>query len=282
MSVAKCRERLNLLAKIGQGQLTAAERQWVDYYSGLERFVISFFDSETAYEQAQALRVENHVEQARQALARSKPEAVLEQFARVSSLGGITKGEQGLIVSMNLRWLPYITSERQAEGLEPVRVRFEPTFADPLAMDGGVNTFYFDSARHIWKGLGEKETKLPVFVETSSAPTDEVCSAGVVIERGMSFRLGPIMGDNLVPGTYTVHLYFAPRPVFADIYLRGSAALLPATDKLIIHSGAKPPIVMTRTLEVTQGALQVRISPTFGTAQFCGAVLEPAGGAEKH
>jgi hypothetical protein len=148
-------------------------------------------------------------------------------------------------------------------------------------MDGGVNTFYFDSARHIWKGLGETETKLPVFVETSNAPSDEVCSAGVIIARGMSFRLGPILGDNLVPGTYTVHLFFAPRPVFADINLRGSAALQPAVDKLMIHNGAAPPVEMTRTLIITQGALQVRISPTFGTAYFCGATLESQGSAAK-
>jgi hypothetical protein len=273
--VAKCQERLNLLAKIGQGRLVARGRQWVEYYSGLERFVAAFFNSETAYEEAQSLREEGHLDEARQALARSKPEAVIGQFAQLSSLGGITKGEQGLIVSMNLRWLPYITSERQAEGLEPIRLRFEPTFHDPLAMDGGVNTFYFDHARHIWKGLGEKETHLPVFTETSEAPTDDVCSAALRIEGGISFRLGPIMGDNLVPGTYTVHLIFAPQPVIADINLRGSATLLPATDKLIIHHGGTQPVEITRTLEVTQGALQVRISPTFGTAYVCGATLEP-------
>jgi hypothetical protein len=243
------------------------------------------------------------LDKARQALARSKPEAVIEQFAQTSSLGGITKGEQGLIVSMNLRWLPYITSERQAEGLEPVRLRFEPTFYDPLAMDSGVNTFYFDNERHLWKSLGEKETNLPesvpgalppllvggytaerpanaehksVFVQTPNAPTDEVCSSGLKFEHGMSFRLGPIMGDNLAPGNYTAHLFFAPKPVFADITLRGSPTLLPATEKLKIQSGGTEPVQITRTLEVTQGALRVTISPTFGTAYVCGAILEPA------
>ena len=132
---ARCRQRLDLLAKVSQAQLTPSGRQWVEYFSGMERFVIAFFESQTAYEEAQALREEGRLEQARQALARCKPEDVIEQFAQVSSLGGITKGEQGIIVSMNLRWLPYIVSERQAEGLEPVRLRFEPTFHDPLAMD---------------------------------------------------------------------------------------------------------------------------------------------------
>ena len=133
------------------------------------------------------------------------------------ALGGITKGEQGILVSMNLRWLPYIVSERQAEGLEPVRLRFEPTFHDPLAMDSGASTFYFDKQRRLWKGLGEKETQMPVFAESPDAPTDEVCSCGVKIEQkilgqGLIFQLGPIMGDKLPPGRYTVHLIFAPSP----------------------------------------------------------------------
>jgi hypothetical protein len=272
---AKCHERLDLLAKIDQKHLADAGRQWIKYYSDLERFVIAFFESQTAWEEAQALREEGRLDKARQVLARSKPEAVIQQFAQLSSMGGVTKGEQGLIVSMNLRWLPYVTSERQAEGLEPIRFRFEPTFHDPLAMDGGVNTFYFDNEQHIWKGLGEKETGLPAFVETPNGPTDEICSSGVKIERGLSFRLGPIMGDNLAPGTYTVHLIFAPQPVFADITLRGSQTLLPAVEKLTIPSGGAQPVQISRTLDVTQGSLRVTISPTFGTAYLCGAILEP-------
>ena len=272
-------ERLDLLAKIDQGQLADAGKQRLKYYSDLERFVIAFFESQTAWEEAQAMREEGHLDKARQALARSKPEAVIQQFAQLSSLGGITKGEQGLIVSMNLRWLPYIISERQAEGLEPIRLRFEPTFHDPLAMDGGANTFYFDNQRHIWKGLGEKETGMPVFLESPNGPTDDICSSGVKIERGLTFRLGPIMGDNLAPGSYTVHLIFAPQPVFADITLRGSPTLLQATEKLKIPSGGTQPVRISRTLEVTQGAVRVGITPTFGAAYLCGAILEPAAGA---
>jgi len=281
-----CQQRLDLLAKVSQAPLAPSGRHWVEYFAGLERFVMAFFQSQTAFEEAQALREEGRLEQARQALARCKPEAVIRQYAEVSSpaaLGGITKGEQGILVSLNLRWLPYVVSERQAEGLEPVRLRFQPTFHDPLAMASGASSFFFDQQQRLWKGLGEKETGMPVFVEQPDAPTDDLCTCGVKIEsktlgQGLAFQLGPIMGDKLPPGRYSVHLIFAPKPAFAEVRFVGSPTLLPAVERLTIPAGGTEPVRITRALEVTQGAVKVTISPTFGTVCLCGAILERAAG----
>jgi hypothetical protein len=214
--MAKCHERLDLRAKIDPGQLTEAGRRRLEYNRDLENFIIAFYQSQTAWEEAQRLRDKGELDKAREALAGSKPESVIEQFARMSSRGGITRGEQGLVVSMNLRWLPYIVSERQAEGLEPMRVKFEPTFHEPLAQLEGRYTFYMDKDRRMWIALGEKETGTATFAENPDASADEICSTGLegVIDHGMSIRVGPMMGDHLVPGTYTAHLLFAPQPAF--------------------------------------------------------------------
>jgi hypothetical protein len=278
VALSRCHERLDLLAKIDRSQLPDAGSKWLDYYNNLERFVIGFFESHTAFDEAQALREEGRLDKAQQTIARSKPESVIEQFIRMSSIPGLTRGDQGLIVSLNLRWRPYIASERQAEGLEPMRLKFEPTFQEALAQQPGVNTFYFDSARQIWKGLGENETGRPAFAEPPGTTTDEICRTGVQIDRRMSFRLGPIMGDKLVPGTYTAHLLFAPRPAFADIALWGSPVRQPARERVEIHSGSTHPVEITRTLEVTDGSMEVTIIPVFGTVYACGAILEPTPG----
>jgi hypothetical protein len=276
--IAKCRERLDLLAKIDSGQLSEAERQRLEYYRGLENFIIAFYQSQTAWENAQRLRDEGELDKARAALRGNKPESVIEQFARFSSLGGITRGEQGLVVSLNLRWLPYIVSEKQAEGLEPIRVKFQPTFHEPLAQLEGTHTFYFDRDRQMWKALGEKETGIGTFADPSDASADEICTTGLegVIDHGMSVRIGPIMGDHLVPGRYTAHLLFAPQPAFADVYLSGSASTLPYKERLEIYRAGAQPVQITHTMEVRQGALDVSISPYFGKVRLCGAMLEPA------
>ena len=60
-------------------------------------------------------------------MASCRPEQVIEQYAHFSSLGGINRGEQGLVVSMNLRWLTHYVRFRQMLGIEPVRYNFAPT-----------------------------------------------------------------------------------------------------------------------------------------------------------
>ena len=103
---------------------------------------------------------------------------MIEQFAKFSSLGGITRGEQGLVVSMNLRWLPHYVRQRQALGMEPVRYNFGPTSHDPLAQGAGKFTFHFDADHAVWECLGEKETGARVFVVPDGAKIIVTCDAG--------------------------------------------------------------------------------------------------------
>ena len=81
---------------------------------------------------------------------------------------------------MNLRWLPYFVSMRQAAGLEPVRIRLGKVEREPLAQGAGANTFHFDEQGRMWKVL-----------EPASG-TQELKLAG-------------IMGDRLQPGRYSVN-----------------------------------------------------------------------------
>jgi hypothetical protein len=92
----------------------------------------------------------------------------------------MTKGEQALIISLNLRWLPYVVSMRQALGLEPVRYRIGEVQREPLAQGAGTNTFHVDEQGQLWK----------------------------VIERakgGERLRLGAMMGDKLEAGRYSIN-----------------------------------------------------------------------------
>jgi len=130
----------------------------------------------------------------------------------------------------------------------------------------------------MWKALGEKETGIATFAENPNASADEICRTGLegVIDHGMSVRVGPIMGDPLVPGSYTAQLLFAPVPAFADVYLSGSPHTLPEKERLEIYQAGTQPVRITRTLDVRQGALEVSITPYFGKVRLCGVILEPA------
>ena len=99
---------------------------------------------------------------ARAAIATCHPEQVIEQFAAFSR-AGMTRGEQGLVVSLNTRWLSHYVRLRQLLGLEPVRYKFGPTSHDPLAQAAGKFTFHFDSQRRLWQTLGTVETGADAF-----------------------------------------------------------------------------------------------------------------------
>ena len=177
------RARLGLLDRIDARALSADQRDRLEYFRGYERFMLAFFTSHAAWERAADLFKQGDLAGARREIGASRPEEAIRAYTAAARHGGMTRGEQALIVSLNLRWRPYIVSLRQALGLEPVRVRFGPTQHEPLAQGAGSNTFAIDADGTLWKVMGEKET----------AGAAEVA-------------LTAIMGDKLQPGRYRVSL----------------------------------------------------------------------------
>jgi hypothetical protein len=224
------RKRLELLKTVA-----AENREWLRFFQDFEEFVMAFFSSQAALERARESRRPSD-------LAEADPEAAIRRYVRMISHGRTGRGEEALVVSLNLRWLPQFVSLRQALGMEPVRVKFEPTQHEPLAQGAGSNTFYIDSARNLWGARGEKETGLPAAVFDSP---DELCRSGLRIDKPVTLRLGPIQGDRLAPGRYRVGLQIAFGKVDAA------------------------PIV-----EAANGAVELAVRPE-GTAGICAVTLEP-------
>ena len=245
-AIAAARERLAMLARIPETGLTRAGKERLAYHREFERFVEGFFASHSAWERAQDLYKAKNIPAARKALAGSVPEEVMRQYQRASSLGGMSRGEQALVISLNLRWLPYVVSLRQALGTEPVQIKLGPTQHEPLAQGAGQNTFYFDKDRRIWKVLGEKETGAPA---EEGASADEICATGIKLEKPLSLKLGPITGDAFAPGKYSVKVITAPANAAA------------------VEPGA--------VLEPTGGRLELKLTPRAGAPRACAVVIEP-------
>ncbi len=189
--VTGCTERLQLLAAVDPSQLTPEQRNRVNYYKGLEEFIRAFFLNHDAYQRAQALLKAGDLAGARAALAECKPEPVIEQFAKFSALGGITRGEQGLVVSMNTRWLPHIVRLRQQLGVEAIRYAFGPTSHDPLAQAPGRFTFHIGAGNRLWQTLGAAETGADTFGPAGARTLD---LSGIESTNQLVLTLRPIAG----------------------------------------------------------------------------------------
>jgi len=176
----KSAARLQLLAPVDTSKLTPQGRDQFAYFRNYESFIQSFFSSQMAFEKADAAVKSGNYEQARVALKQARPEDTIRLYEQAARTGSITPGEQALLISLNLRWLPYFVSLRQAAGLEPVRYRTGKVEKEPLAQAPGKLTFHVDESGQLWRVIDRESV------------TGQL-------------RLGAIMGDRLEPGSYSIN-----------------------------------------------------------------------------
>ncbi|MBM3859859.1 MAG: hypothetical protein FJ395_09445 [Verrucomicrobia bacterium] len=267
--VSGCRERLALLEKCGAGLQPAVSSKnneqvknllhIVDYHRGLEQFIAAFHETQDLFQRSQWALRSNNVALARQLMMPCRPEPVIEQFAKFSSIGGITRGEQGLVVSMNTRWLTHIVRHRQALGMEPVRIKFGPTQHDKLAQLPGKFTFYFDTDRNLWEVWGDAETGARTFTESSDR-------TGVETDKPLCFTLRPIMQKAVLPaGAYRLRLVLAGASAL-DVKVGSDVHRVERTGRVELVY----PVKLAKP-----GTVDLAITPTAGKVQFYSAVLEP-------
>jgi hypothetical protein len=99
--VEGCRRRLQLLDRLKPLATSPEASNWVDYFQDLERFIMQFHHVQSASQRSsEALRA-GDIEKARREIRDISPELVTEQYARTISHGVPSKGEKGLLISMN-------------------------------------------------------------------------------------------------------------------------------------------------------------------------------------
>lgn len=215
--IAGCKSRAKLIEEVDPAALSPEQRDRVNYFKGLEAFIAAFYPCHQKLDRSVQRLKDRDLDGSRIALTDARPEEVIERFARFSSLGGITRGEQGLVVSMNTRWLTHFIRQKQALGMEPIRYNFGPTSHDPLAQSAGPYTFHVDAAGRVWQTFGEKETKAKVFVlpasvrierpDTMPVEFEEIGHSGIESDTYLSIPVRPIMQSAPLPaGEYKLRL----------------------------------------------------------------------------
>jgi len=305
------RKRLEMLDAVDRSQLGPSGREWLDYFAGLERYVLDIHRTEAAFNRAKKQYATGDLDAARLTMAECRPEKVIEHFAGFSQRGRLTRGEQGLVASMNTRWLPHYVRFRQQLGIEPVRYNFASTSHDLLAQMRGVFTFHFGPDRSVWQCFGTEETGAEVFTRPADvelhppvdmpAPYEEVCRSGITSDKPITLTIQPILDRGsrsrlksvpLPEGKYQLTLLMlepiataAGQRVF-DVTVTQSAqadsnqpdtrtAL--RTDRVDLYQRAGGPnriVTLTYPLDLTApSAVKVTLTPIKGKTLICGAVL---------
>ena len=155
--IQQAHQRLNLLDQIHKKHLSHFGQEMFDYYKGMEHFFIDFISTHQKLVEANKHWKSGNNKKAQYLIKDANPGKVIEQYASYIQHGELTRGEQALIITLNLQWLPDFLDQKQLLGLEPIRYNFQPTFHDSVAQAPGKYTYYFDEEQDIWLGLGEHE-----------------------------------------------------------------------------------------------------------------------------
>jgi hypothetical protein len=249
-----CRRRLQLLDQLEAVAKSEPASTWMSYFRDWERFVMAFYRAHAGWQRAEAALKRGETDRARRELANLSPEAAIEQYARTIAHGGATLGEKGILISLNLRWLPYFVSQRQAAGMESLRMRFAPTAPELLAQSPGRNTFAFDSGKHLWQVLGKAELETEVLPATNQG----TCSGGLQVNHPVSLSLKLPGGERLFPGKRELKL---------ELNEGGSTEVVSGGTHALDASHN------TVTIEVGGDEVNLEFRPLHGASSVCSLVL---------
>lgn len=287
--ITECRGRLNILDKFPAAGLPPVASDQLSYFQEFERFLIAFYRAHSAWERSVDYLNGHDLENSRKALIPCDPRSVIEQYARAAAVGKPTRGEMGVLISLNLKWLPYIISQRQALRLEPIRYHFGPTEHELLSQGSGNLTFFFDQVHELWKAAGEWETQFPTF-QLATPPfaehqgLREICRTGLRSDKTIDLCLKTIAEQDLLPGVYNLHLLLTSPSSdgmedstleLAASEREGAIDIISQIDVVRRAGGKDRALQVNLPLHIRAGSLSFHLKPIKGSIYLCGLVIEP-------
>ncbi len=258
--------RLKILEKVNPNALNEQGLKEYNYQVGMENFIISFFNNHHNIHKATLLLQVGKREEAMQFVQRLKPKESIKLYAETIAEFGATKGEEGTLLSLNLRWLPDYIDLRQRVGLEPIRINFQPTSHDPLAQGAGNNTFFIDKEKNFWSALGEKELNVKA-TTNRSLPLKKVTDSWIEISEETIIPIKTIRNFKLPASDFKISLIPAAESANCNIELRDDDKVISSV-LLDDFSGA---FVSSVKLN---GNLSVKIKPVNGIVRLAGLIIE--------
>ena len=264
--VEKAKERMKILQKVDSNNLNNQGLKEYNYQLGMEEFLISFFENHHNIFSAFKLLEEDNQNEAIQYVQKINPEESIKLYSKIISDFGATKGEEGLLLSLNLRWLPDYIDIRQRVGIEPVRINFQPTSHDPLAQGAGRHTFFIDIDKNFWHSKGEKE--LGILTATNGTlPLKNVSDSWVEITQPTEIPIKTMRNFNLPAKTLEIKLIPAEESAGCSVeFLEGGSVISSFTIDDFKNENVS-------SVKTSGGNLSVKIIPRNGTIKLSGLVV---------
>jgi hypothetical protein len=254
------------LGKVDTTSLNVQGGKEYHHQLGMEQFIISFFTNHHLGHQAFQLLKDGKREEALPLVQKLNPLETIGLYAETIAAYGATRGEEGILVSMNLRWLPDYIDLKQRAGLEPVRINFQPTSHDPLAQGAGHNTFFMDEEKNFWLGLGERELGVPA--ETNEKlPLEKVPDSWLNISEEKDISLKTMRSYNLPASEYEIQLVFGSGSAACKVQVVEGGKIVSSFE---LNGGQE---TAKGNFKAGGGEVSVKIVPQNGIVKFAGMAI---------
>ncbi len=155
--IESTKERLQMLSNIKDAAVVNSDM--FKYYQKMEEFFVLYFENQQKLIDAAGIWMDNgDMQKMADIIKKTYPEKAILKYAEAIKYGPNTLGEQGIILRLNLNWLPDFADIKQKAGLIPVNYTFYPTNHEEMAEGAGQFAWYFKKDKSYKMCLGEKET----------------------------------------------------------------------------------------------------------------------------
>ncbi|MEN8230436.1 MAG: hypothetical protein ABFS38_19900, partial [Bacteroidota bacterium] len=265
----KCDERLALLAQVDVEAFSKDQKETYLYFVDHEHFVKEFFHQQGLFLAFREKLESGDIDAAKRIVDQFQPALAIEKYAKTIQHGQITKGEQGILFSMGVRWVPYFLSMKQLIGMDDIRINFGATSHEDLAQMAGVKTYFIDARKAYWNVLGEKETGRKVVENrVKSVEYPEIFEQGIVLDSKTNIQLNAFSGsETIIAGKYILKILLTSEEPDSRLEVRINDSVYDvAINKTTIRS-------INISLD-GQSNPEIKFTPHEGTTTVCGLVLE--------
>lgn len=268
--VEKAKARLAILENVNTDALNAHGLKEYRYQTGMENFIISLFNNHNTGYQASLMLREGKTGEALPLVGKLNPEESIKLYAETISEYGTNRGEEGILISLNLRWLPDYIDLKQRTGEEPVRINFQPTSHDPLAQGAGRYTYFIDKQKKYWLSMGEKELGRSAG-SNGNLPLTKITGSWLNISEETVIPLKTMRGNKLDKSDYELELIMAPQSAGgkAEIIENGEVISSLGFEKNVKGANAR--------FNCKGGDIQVKIIPEGGVVKLSGLIANRLG-----
>lgn len=252
------KSRLAILESMSPLVHNPQHRGWLEYYKDWERYARGIYEAQSALQVSREAEKAGDLLGARSAIEKADPENAIQAYSQAIHQGLTSRGEEGILITLNLRWLPYFAAQRVALGVEALRVEFAPTHDEPLAQGPGRYTFDFDENHGLIEVLSSSELE----TEVKEFPAGSLCPNGIEIISPVDLAIGNMVGISLPPGDYSLKLDMPPG---VKVKVKsGNISQIASSDSQI-------------DVYATDGKVHITLSPSNKPAFVCGLTLRLAG-----